>query len=260
MTEPRVALLIQSSWEYGRGLLRGIGSYSQARGPWTLFHRVGLLPDSLSPQLRKWRPQGVLGQFESRQVLRQVRRLGIPAIDLFGLHETAGIPRFSVDHAAVARMAADHFLELGYRHFAFCGQRGVFYSERRGKAIVDYLGMKGHEVAIHEGEPPPSAAGVFEIESAGQLDIDPIGRWLRRLPKPLALLAGTDMRARHVLEAARLHQIDVPREVAVLGVGNDEVLCNLASPPLSSIALESERIGYEAAALLDRMMRGEQPA
>lgn len=259
MSEPRVALLIQSSWEYGRGLLCGIGAYAQSHGPWTIFHRIELLPERLSPQLRQWRPQGVLGQFESRRVLQQIRRLGVPAIDLFGLHEAADIPRFSVDHAAVARMAADYFLELGYRHFAFCGQRGVFYSQRRGEALVDYLHAKDCEVAVHESQPPPGATGVFEIESAGQWDIDAIGRWLRRLPKPTAVVAGTDMRARNVLEAARLYDVEVPREVAVLGVGNDEVLCNLASPPLSSIALESERIGRQAAALLDRMMRGEKP-
>lgn len=257
---PRIALLIQSSLEYGRGLLRGIGSYSQAHGPWTLFHRVGLLADHLPPQLRKWRPQGIIGQFETRRVLQQVLRLRVPTIDLFALHRSRGIPRFSVDHLAVSRMAADYFLELGYRSFAYCGFQGVYYSERREAAFVEYLHDRGCSVEVFTGQAAQSASGVFDIESAGQFDIDEIGRWLRSLPKPLALLAGTDMRAKHVLEACRLNEVKVPLEVAVLGVGNDEVLCNLADPPLSSVALRSEHIGYEAAALLDQMMHGQPPS
>lgn len=257
---PRVALLIQSSLEYGRGLLRGIGSFSQAHGPWTMFHRVGLLPDHLpSPQLRKWRPQGILGQFKTQQLLRQVRRFGIPVIDLFALHRCRGIPRFSVDHAEVARMAADYFFELGYRNFAFCGFQGVHYSERRSDAMVDYVRKRGCSIEVFQSPPPVHPLDVFDIESAGQFDVDRIGPWLRGLPKPLALLAGTDMRAMNVLEACRLHNMKVPLEVAVMGVGNDEVLCNLADPLLTSIALRSEHIGYEAAALLDQMMQGKKP-
>lgn len=257
---PRVALLIQSSLEYGRGVLRGIGTYLQAHGPWTVFHRVALLPDRLSPQLRKWRPQGIIGQFETPQVLRQVQRLKLPTIDLFALHACHGIPRFSVDHAAVAKMAADYFLELGYRNFAYCGFRGVYYCERRCKAFVDYLRQQGCCVEVFPSTRPAGAVGVLDIESAGQFDIDRLGPWLRGLPKPVALMAGTDMRARHVLEACRLSGLKVPCEVAVMGVGNDEVLCNLADPPLSSVALRPEQIGHEAAALLDRMMRGQKPA
>lgn len=257
---PRVALLIQSSLEYGRGLLRGIGSYIHAHGPWAVFHRVGLLPDRLSPQFRKWRPDGVMGQFETPAVLRQVQRLGVPAIDLFALHRRKGIPRFSVDHATVAKMAANHFFELGYREFAYCGFQGVYYCERRCAAFVEYVEQRGGSVEVFQSAPPSKAPSVFDIESAGQFDIERIGRWLQALPKPLALMAGTDMRARHVLEACRLRNLRVPIDVAVVGVGNDEVLCNLADPPLSSVALRSEQVGYEAAALLDRMMQGKPRA
>ncbi len=256
---PRVALLIQSSLEYGRGLLRGIGSYLQGHGPWAVFHRVGMMPESLSPQLRKWQPQGIIGQFETRNLLRQVQRLRIPTIDLFALHSFRNIARFAVDHAAVSQMAANFFLELGYQHFAYCGFQGVYYSERRGTAFVEYLAEKGYSVDVYEASSPRGSKSVFDIESAGQFEIERIGQWLGTLPKPLALMAGTDVRARQVLEACRLFEFRVPKEVAVLGVGNDEVLCNLADPPLTSVALRPETIGYEAAALLDRLMHGAAP-
>ncbi len=254
---PRVALLIQSNLEYGRGLLRGIGSYLQTHESWSVFYRVGMLPESLSPELRKWRPQGIIGQFETRQVLRQVRHLRIPTVNLFGLHEFRNNSCFGVDHAAISRMVADYFLELGYRNFAYCGFQKVFYSQRRGEAFVDYLARKGYSVEVFASPESGANTGVFEIEAAGQFDIPRIGRWLQAMPKPLALMAGTDNRARQVLEACRLFDCRVPEEVAVLGVGNDEVLCNLSDPPLTSVALRPEKIGYEAAALLGRLMKGE---
>jgi LacI family transcriptional regulator len=257
---PRVALLIQSSLEYGRGLLRGIGSYVQSHEPWILFPRVGLLPDKISPQLRKWRPQGIIGQFENRRILRQVQQLGVPTVDLFASHRCRGIPRFLVDNAAVSKMAATRFLELGYRNFAYCGFRGVYYSERRGDAFAEYLRHHKYAVDVFQNIPGSGASGVIDIESAGQSEIDAIGQWLRRLPKPLALMAGTDLRALQVLEACHLCGLKVPSDVAVLGVGNDEVLCNLAAPPLTSVALRSEHIGYEAAAMLHQMMLGKKPA
>ena len=256
---PRVGLLVLSSLDYGRGLLRGIASYVQAHGPWTIFHRVGLAPDRLSPQLRQWRPQGLIGQFRTREIVRQVGRLGIPAVDLLGRYRSQRIPRFHIDHSAVARMVADYFLELGYRSFAFCGFKGVYYSEQRRAAHVKYVRQNERAVDVFESTLPEDAQGPFDIESAGQGDIESIGPWLRSLPKPLAVMAATDMRAVQVLAACRLSGLQVPQEIAVAGVGNDEVLCHLADPPLTSVALRSDQLGYQAAALLDRMMRGRKP-
>lgn len=260
MSEPRrVALLIASGMEYGRGLLRGIGAYAQAHGPWAIFHRVAMLPETLSPQFRKWRPEGIIGQFESPEVLRQVRRLKVPVVDLMVLHPSRGIPSLGVDNSAVSRMAADYFRELGFENIAYCGFRGVHYCEARSKAFVQYVERLGYPVHIFPNTEPPVSGSVFDIEAAGHFDIERIGRWLRTLPKPVALMAGTDVRARQVLEACRAFDLKVPADVAVIGVGNDEVMCNLADPPLSSIALRPEEIGKQAAGLLDRMMRGEKP-
>ncbi len=256
---PRVGLLILSSLDYGRGLLRGIASYVQAHGPWTIFHRVGLAPDRISPQLRKWRPHGLIGQFRTRAILRQVERLGIPAVDLLGRYHAASIPRFQIDHAAVSRLVIDHFFELGYRNFAFCGFKGIHYSERRQRAFVDIVRARGHSPDVLLGILPSDASGPFDIESAAQFDVEAIGTWLHSLPKPLAVMAATDMRAVQVLAACRLAGLKVPEEVAVMGVGNDEVLCHLADPPLTSVALRADQLGYQAAALLDQMLHGRQP-
>lgn len=128
---PRVVLLVQSGSEFGRGALRGIGSYIQSHGHWIVFHRVGLLPERLPPDVKSWRPNGMIGQFQTPALLQQVQRMGLPTIDLFSQYGCRGIPRFSVDHAAITKMAVDYFLELGYQNLAYCGFRGVYYCERR---------------------------------------------------------------------------------------------------------------------------------
>lgn len=255
---PRVGLLIQSSLEYGRGLLRGIGQYIAEHGPWTVYHRSGPLIDRLPPDLRAWRPDAILAQLESRTLVRQVRALGLPTVDLFALHALPGIPRLAPDHRAVARLVADYFLERGYEHFAYCGFRDVYYCELRCRHFVEYLARRGCRATVYESAPMRKAQGVFAVEAAGLLETAGLGRWIRGLPKPLALMAGSDVRAQQVLSACREHGVAVPDEVAVAGVSNDEVLCRLCDPQLTSVDLNTEEIGYQAAALLERMMQGRR--
>lgn len=255
---PRVGLLIQSSLEYGRGLLRGIGQYVSEHGPWTMYHRAGPLVERLPADFKAWRPDALLAQLESRTLVRQVRALDVPTIDLFSLHTLPGIPRLGPDHRAVARLVADYFLERGYEHFAYCGFRGVYYCEHRAAQFIDYLTERGLRPAVYESRPSRRPGGVFAVEAAGLLETARIGRWIAGLPKPLALMAGSDVRAQQVLSACRERGLAVPDQVAVTGVSNDEVICRLCDPQLTSVDLNTEEIGYQAAALLARMMRGEK--
>ena len=252
----RVALLVESNLEYGRGILRGIGSYMHEHRHWDVFHHVDSLPKTLPANLRSWRPEGIIGQFETKEILAQVKRLKVPVVELYSLHSSKGISYLDVDHGEVTRLAIEHYESLGYQQFAYCGFKGIHYCERRCKAFSEQLKAKGVAVNIFQSVPPARARGTFEIETRGMFDIDRIGRWLEGLPKPLAVLAGTDTRARHVLEACRLYNFEVPGEISVTGVGNDEILCNLADPTLTSIALRPEAIGRDAAALLDEMING----
>jgi len=255
---PRVALLIQSSLEYGRGLLRGIGHYIAERGPWAVYHRAGPLAERLPEGLRAWRPDGLLAQLESPILIRQVRALRLPTVDLFALHALPGVPRLAPDLRAVSRLVADYFLDRGYEHFAYCGFQGVYYLELRRRYFVEYLGERGHWTAVYESSPSRPKEGVFAVEAAGLLETERLGRWIQGLPKPLALWAGSDVRAQQVLSACSERGIAVPDEVAVAGVSNDEVLCRLCDPQLTSVDLNTEEIGYRAAELLERMMRGRR--
>lgn len=150
--------------------------------------------------------------------------------------------------AAIARLAAEHLLERGFRHFAFCGDARFNWSRWREGHFRARIEAAGH--ALHRHEPPAGARDPAAETVA-------LRRWLLELPKPVGILAAYDIRGQRVLDACRGAGLAIPDEVAVLGVDNDELLCELASPPLSSVMPNTLRTGYEAAALLDRMMRGE---
>jgi LacI family transcriptional regulator len=159
----------------------------------------------------------------------------------------------------VVRLAAEHLLSLGLRQFAFCGFAGIYYSEKRSQYFAEYLAAKGHAVQIFSARAKrrrldPSALEEESVPPGGDM-----AAWLRSLPKPVGLLAVTDNRGHQVLNVCGEHAVAVPDEVAVIGVDNDEMLCELCEPPLSSVALNPWKVGYEGAALLDRMLRGKSP-
>lgn len=256
---PRVALLIQSSTEYGRDLLRGVGRYIAEHGAWAVYHRAGPFLDRLPRDLDAWRPDALLAQLQSRRLIRQVRTLGLPTVDLFAGHRLPGIPCVIPDHLAISRLVADYFLERGYEHFAFCGFRGVYYSELRRDRFVEYLRQRGYATTIYEGARTPHRPGVLAAEAAGLMEIPELGRWLRSLAKPVALMAATDVRGHQILSACGEYGIAVPDQIAVAGVGNDQVIYRLCEPQLSSVDLNTEEIGYRAAELLAKIMRRRRP-
>ena len=259
----RIALLIGASRQYRRDLLCGIAAYARVHGPWTFYHEEQIVDNARPAWLKNWRGDGVLARIESRKLLDQIAAMNIPTVDLLGLHNAAGIASFDNDTMAVARMTADHFLERGFEHFAYCGLSGVHYSDNARDSLVEYLDQRGHSVAIYS--PPKSARGsksaehvmASAVEAKGILHEKALGQWLDSLPKPLGLIACNDLRAHQVLNACVQRGIAVPDEIAVIGADNDEVLCELSNPPLTSVDPDARRMGYEAAALLQRMVDGE---
>lgn len=259
----RIALLIGASRQYRRDLLSGIAAYARVHGPWTFYHEEQIVDNARPAWLKNWRGDGILARIESRKLLDQIAGMHIPTVDLLGLHDAPGIPSFDNDTMASARLVADHFLERGFKHFAYCGLSGVHYSDDYRNSLVEYLDQLGHSVDIYN--PPKSLrrskinqqVAASTVEAKGILHEKALGEWLESLPKPLGLIACNDLRAHQVLNACVQRGIAVPDEVAVIGADNDEVLCELSNPPLSSVDPDAHRMGYEAAALLERMIDGE---
>ena len=252
---PHVALLIETSRAYGRGLLRGIARYLHEHGPWSIFFRPQGL-DAPPPWLRDWRGQGILARIGDRRMARTLLATGLPLVDLRNAVAGLGLPGIGPDNRAVAQLAFEHFCASGIHSFAFCnGPRGENrFLDLRGDAFAAAAEAAG--AACHRFEPPPGAAASASWERRQSQ----LARWLKSLPKPVGVLACNDDLGQQVLDACLRAGLAVPDEVAVVGVDNDEHLCGLSNPPLSSIDVYPEGIGYAAAAMLDRWMQGMKPA
>ena len=252
----RVALLIESSREYGRGLLRGVAEYARTHGGWSIYHHERGLSDAPPHWLRGWRGDGLIVRAESPAVVRLVRRLKLPAVDLRALHPIPGVPVINTDDRQVSRLAADHLRERGFRHFGYCGFAGANYSDTRREAFVGHLSRRGFTVGVYQDRQATGRSSTTAIEARGLTDERDIARWAHSLPKPAGIMACNDARARQVINACRERGIAVPEQVAVIGVDNDPTICDLSDPPLSSVEPDTHRIGHEAARMLDAMIHG----
>ncbi len=255
-----VLLLIESSRAYGRGCLLGVAAYVRSHGPWSVVNVERGLTENLPKLLRSWRGDGVIARIENAKIAKAVHELGVPTVDLRGSHRPPGGAMLDTDHRIVSRMAAEYFLDIGFRHFACIGYPGVDFSEQRITTYIEYLNSRGFDVDVYSSpNPPPHGSDVLGWESRGEMDRVAIADWLRSLPRPLAVFACNDVRGRQIIDACAQTGLNVPEEVAVIGVDNDEVICELSNPPLSSVQPDTLRIGYEGAALLDAMLAGEEP-
>lgn len=248
-----VALLIETSGSYGRGLLRGVAKYNREHGGWsTYFHPHGL-GDSPPPWVKTWKGDGMLARINSKDIAALVHETGVPVVNLRGTVPDLQFPYVGPDHARIAKLAAEHLMERGLKQFAFCGKPPGIHPglDERGKCFRQAIKKAGWECEMFPAICPASGDG-WEHEQ------ERISEWIRSLPKPVGIMACNDERGLQVLDACRRCGAAVPDEVAVIGVDNDEHLCELSIPPLTSVDVNAEQIGYEAAALLDRMMSGRK--
>src|SRR4051812_15035308 len=156
---PRVALLIESSRAFGRGLLLGIAQYVREHGPWSIFLQERSLRDLSPDWLKNWSGDGIIARVENRTMAQGIRRLGLPAVDLRCLLPNLQLPSVRPRDASIARLAAEHLLERGFRHFAFCGFTGADYSDARRDGFVDRISAAGFRCHIFEDPKPPEKAG-----------------------------------------------------------------------------------------------------
>ena len=260
--------MIESSRKFGRDVLSGIAKYIHVHGPWSCYIEERELHGGIPDWLKHVPISGIIARIDGRRTALELLRLGRPVIDVRASVRFEKIPAFVTSPRAVAQMAADFFLHAGFRHFAFCGYPGIPFSDDRAAAFTDYLATHGY--TTHLCSPPRrslTAAGrggnspLTLLQAAEQRGLEnekAIAAWLHRQPRPLALFACNDICGQQVLNACREHGVNVPGEVAVMGVDDDEVLCTISEPPLSSIKPDAERLGNEVAALLDAMMKGKR--
>ncbi len=247
----RVALLIETSRAYARGVIRGVAKYIGEHGTWAIDFTPRGLSDPPPTWLRGWHGDGILARINDQRMAEAVLHTGAPAIDLRRVLDL-GLPTVGPDDQAVARLAWEHFREHGLRHFAVCGmphglQPPLDRRQEYFQQIVQENGLHSERFILRPRR---------HSSQAWDEDQELLASWMKRLPKPVGIYACNDDYGMRLLDACRRGGVLVPEEVAVLGTGNDECLCHLSTPPMSSIDLDSEHIGYRAAELLDQMMAG----
>lgn len=252
----KVALLIESSRGYGRHLLRGVAAYTRTNGRFSIYRNERTLGDAAPRWLSRWEGDGVIARIESRQLADFLVGLGLPVVDLRGRYEIPDIPRIETDDSSVMKLACDHLLERGLRSIAYCGFEGANYSTSRQQAAIQLLGEHDLSPNIYNS-PAGGSQDTGDIEAEGILHERELAQWLHSLPKPTGLIACNDIRGAQVLSVCRELEIAVPDELAVIGVDDDRLICELTAPPMSSVLPDAIRVGYLAAKLLDELIDGE---
>ena len=286
--------MLPTEYAYARAVLRGIIAATRERNlyaagraparredrdgsagvvalPWLFNVFRGIYGHSskyLSRWFREWNPDGVICQIYDDRLARVYRQTRRPVVELFESRAKSEFPRILPDDVATGELAARHFLERGFRHFAFFGAPWMLWSGEREagfkRAIEQTFRERGdtrpytyhsHGAARTEHDTAAlPALGTSQKERSAAM-----GAWLAALPRPVAVFAANDLWGSELVQAARQRELHVPNDVAVLGVDNEELLCEIAHPPLSSIRIGAEQIGRAAVSVLEQLLSGKKP-
>jgi LacI family transcriptional regulator len=249
----KLILLSDFSEEYGKNLLRGITRYSKDHGPWTFckmpaYYRETIGIDGILRWAKEWEADGIIGQFYNDEEVKKFTHAGIPVIAQDFKERFTDIPNITGAYYETGKLAAEYFLKKGFKNFAFYGFNNIVWSRERAQGFEERIQEAGYSVHNYQLKDSKAADLWYYKPSA-------VSEWLKSLPKPIALMTCDDNQGHHITEAARHAGIRIPDEVAVLGVDNDEMICDLSDPALSSIELDTEKGGYEAARLMEKMIK-----
>jgi LacI family transcriptional regulator len=246
-----IGMVFLHTLAYYRRALRGVWRYAEARPHWEF---TSIIPEKHSLKMhRRFRPDGLIVTANTIAFEKALRSWRRPAVNVSAVIPGQRFPRVGVDNVLVGQIAAAHFLERGLQHFAFVGPPSQVFASERQAAFCDAISKTGAAVdcyisrAIQEFDPH----GLHWDLEAG------VQRWLQKLSKPVGIFTPNDLWGVQVLMACRRAGLRVPEEVAVLGVDNDTLYCEMTRPGLSSVIVPAEQIGYEAAGLLERLLSGE---
>ena len=248
----RLVYLTDFSEQFPYRLLRGIYQYAQeTKEPWTVCRMPASLRDletfdRFVSWCKEWKADVVIGQFPPKDDLQEFRRNGIIVFAQDFISMFPNVPNITADYKKTGELAAERCVARGFRNFAFFGNNGMCWSDARRDGFRDYLVEAGYgdRVYIYDRQ---------RISNLWYYRQDLLRDWLLSLPKPVGVFCCDDNQAVILAEACNVLGIQIPYEVAILGVDNDEILCNMANPPITSIDVDIERGGYEVAAMTVQM-------
>ena len=250
----RLLFITDFTEQFAYRFLRGILDYSQGTEHWV----VCKMPPSYKRQLgmegvvawaKEWRADVVIAQFDPEDDVTLFRKNGIVAMAQDYISKFDTIPNITGDYALTGTMAADYFISKGFTNFGFFGYNGVCWSDERCAAFrarIEKNSKGGGGFYMYDGQ---------NIDNMWYYDQSELTEWLKSLPKPIAIMACDDNQGNILLQACELCGIHVPFDVAIIGVDNDEILCNMSNPSMSTINVDIERGGAATAAMAERMVK-----
>ncbi len=249
----KILLLTDFSSGYSRNLLKGIVRYSKEVGNWSfqrmpLYYRMLYGENGVVEWAKKWQADAIIAQLSDVNI-ELLNDLNIPIIVQNYRDRNKAVSNLTGDYFNTGVMAAKFFLNRGYRNFAFYGFKGAIWSRERADGYSHEIEKQGYKLAVLENDNKDREEWSYNHTV--------LGNWLQSLPKPVALFACDDHFALQISETCNVYNINVPDDIAILGVDNDDLLCNISDPPLSSIVLDVENGGYNAGKLLHQLITKE---
>ena len=249
----KILLLTDFSSGYSRNLLKGIVRYSKEVGNWSfqrmpLYYRMLYGENGVVEWAKKWQADAIIAQLSDVNI-ELLNDLNIPIIVQNYRDRNKAVSNLTGDYFNTGVMAAKFFLNRGYRNFAFYGFKGAIWSRERADGYSHEIEKQGYKLAILENDNKDREEWSYNHTV--------LGNWLQSLPKPVALFACDDHFALQISETCNVYNINVPDDIAILGVDNDDLLCNISDPSLSSIVLDVENGGYNAGKLLHQLITKE---
>jgi LacI family transcriptional regulator len=238
-----IAVAISASDEYSRGVMHGIVKFIAPGKSWSLT-RFDSTPASVE-HLAALQPRGVIAAVDSPELADWIKSAAIPAVNVTSVIDGLPFPHVVPDDADIGQLAAGHFLKRGMTYFAFVGVADRADSKKRGDGFAARLAKEG-------------ITQIPDFFAAGCNGDPALAQFIQNLPKPCAILAADDSLARQVVDVCNQAGIRIPRDAAILGIGDDPIICGMSLPRLSSVSLPAERVGFEAAGLLEKMLAGKR--
>ncbi len=251
MTQTPVAAVLNLGSSYSRQVLRGVRQYARTKD-WMLYP-ITYQPD-LKKIIKQLQPAGIITYAFEDGVCDAMRNIGRPVINVSRADKGLPFPRVNVEEERIGAMAAEHLLECGLRNFGYFGSSRYVADSGRESGFFQALGKHALTVSTHHAE-----HSHFNPSGKMSASLEEIRKWIRDLPKPAGVFTTNDIWALMLSDVCRLEGVRIPDDIAIIGVDNDELLCELAQPSLSSVAIPAQQVGYQAAALLDSLMAGGEP-
>ncbi|MDR0336156.1 MAG: DNA-binding transcriptional regulator [Planctomycetaceae bacterium] len=246
-----VLILIETSRSFGRDLIQGITKYVSETRQWNHFLCDQFMAIRNTKSLKQWEGHGLIARVHDQNLKKFYDEFTGKKINLSADGKTS--PRYvCLDNEECGRMAANHFLQRGYRHFAFFSMGHTPWSQYRYECFRSALSAHGIDCQLC---PQARQKNTYMLPTLWWKGLEySVTAWIESLPKPVAIFCAYDNHAFYLVNLCNISGISVPENVAILGVDNDESLCLATAPPISSINPNAKQIGYEAAKLLDLMM------